>query len=279
MNDHNWTVIRGLVSYPILAIKWFPLLVRQQVCLCLVKFFSFITLSFLFSLLSLIQAVHAVGMFELQIRQWQNSLGTLHSGQCCDLQPSGGQRCPQSDQCDTFFKVCLKEYQARVAPTGTCTFGTGSTPVLGGNSHGMHHHGPEAGRIIIPFKYAWPVSPTSLFNYVMNYTEQIHITQLERGWVIFLMAENCLRDMRMHLVTISVTVWTVSKSVTLIIKVFKSPLWLTVLLLISLPFTWPSFQLVWNWDGTDNTVLIMCCSAVAEWVVWSVLSSLLIESL
>ncbi|KAF5905483.1 protein jagged-1b-like, partial [Clarias magur] len=102
------------------------------------------------------RAVHAVGMFELQIRQWQNSLGILHSGQCCDLQASRGQRCPQSDQCDTFFKVCLKEYQTRVAPTGACTFGMGSTPVLGGNSQGMHHHGAEAGRIVIPFKYAWP---------------------------------------------------------------------------------------------------------------------------
>ncbi|KAI5623802.1 protein jagged-1b-like [Silurus asotus] len=103
-------------------------------------------------------AVHAVGMFELQIRQWQNSLGILQSGQCCDLQPSGGQQCPQSDQCDTLFRVCLKEYQTRVVPTGTCTFGTGSTPVLGGNSNGMHVNRPEAGRIVIPFKYAWPKS-------------------------------------------------------------------------------------------------------------------------
>lgn len=123
------------------------------------------------SLFSLIQAVHAVGMFELQISQWQNTLGILQSGQCCDLQSSGGQRCPQSDQCDTFFRVCLKEYQVRVAPTGTCTFGTGFTQVLGGNSHGIRHHGLEAGRIIIPFKYAWPVSPTSLFNHVMNHKE------------------------------------------------------------------------------------------------------------
>ncbi|TSK38354.1 Protein jagged-1b [Bagarius yarrelli] len=101
-------------------------------------------------------AVHAVGMFELQIRQWQNTPGVLQSGQCCDLQSSGGQRCPQNDQCDTFFRACLKEYQARVAPTGTCTFGTGITQVLGGNSHG--HQGLEVDRIVIPFKYAWPKS-------------------------------------------------------------------------------------------------------------------------
>ncbi|XP_027017863.1 protein jagged-1b isoform X1 [Tachysurus fulvidraco] len=116
------------------------------------------TALFLFALAFQALAVHAVGMFELQIRQWQNSLGILQNGQCCDLQSSKGQRCPQSDQCDTYFRVCLKEYQARVLPVGTCTFGTGITPVLGGNSHGMHHHGLEAGRIVIPFKYAWPKS-------------------------------------------------------------------------------------------------------------------------
>uniref|UniRef100_A0A3B1IMG4 Notch ligand N-terminal domain-containing protein n=1 Tax=Astyanax mexicanus TaxID=7994 RepID=A0A3B1IMG4_ASTMX len=113
------------------------------------------------------QVLQAVGSFELQIHMWQNSLGILQSGQCCDLQAGGGQRCPPGDQCDTFFRVCLKEYQTRVAPTGSCTFGSGSTPVLGGNSHTVHHHGhegSEGGRIVIPFKYAWPVSSVlSLF--------------------------------------------------------------------------------------------------------------------
>ncbi|XP_062860431.1 protein jagged-1 [Trichomycterus rosablanca] len=104
------------------------------------------------------QAVLTVGSFELQIRLWQNSLGVLQSGRCCDPQPGSGQRCPPGDQCDTFFRVCLKEYQVRVAPIGTCTFGSGSTPVLGGNSHAVHHHGHEGGRIIIPFKYAWQKS-------------------------------------------------------------------------------------------------------------------------
>ncbi|XP_076850667.1 LOW QUALITY PROTEIN: uncharacterized protein LOC143500444 [Brachyhypopomus gauderio] len=116
---------------------------------------------FLFSVALQSQVVHAGGSFELQIHEWQNSLGILQSGQCCDLQPSGGQRCSSADQCDTFFRVCLKEYQARVAPTGTCTFGIGSTPVLGGNSHTIYYHGhegAEGGRIIIPFKYAWPKS-------------------------------------------------------------------------------------------------------------------------
>uniref|UniRef100_A0AAY4CD44 Notch ligand N-terminal domain-containing protein n=1 Tax=Denticeps clupeoides TaxID=299321 RepID=A0AAY4CD44_9TELE len=109
------------------------------------------------------QVVRAVGFFEVQIRQFQNPHGILHNGKCCDLPSNRGQRCPLSNQCDTFFRACLKEYQARVAPTGTCTFGTGSTVVLGGNSHSVHHHVHDGvensnGHIVIPFVYAWPVS-------------------------------------------------------------------------------------------------------------------------
>lgn len=106
-------------------------------------------------------------MFELQIRHFQNPHGRLQTGECCDLQASGAQHCSARDQCDTFFQACLKEYQARVAPTGACTFGTGSTGVLGGNSQLFHHRGHDRGgggedgsngHIVIPFQYAWPVS-------------------------------------------------------------------------------------------------------------------------
>uniref|UniRef100_A0A4W5K2D2 Notch ligand N-terminal domain-containing protein n=1 Tax=Hucho hucho TaxID=62062 RepID=A0A4W5K2D2_9TELE len=112
------------------------------------------------------QAVCAVGMFELQIRHFQNPHGVLQSGECCDLQATGGQRCSLTDQCDTFFRACLKEYQARVVPTGACTFGAGSTTVLGGNTQSLRHRGHDGGgredgttgHVVIPFKYAWPVS-------------------------------------------------------------------------------------------------------------------------
>uniref|UniRef100_A0A8C9RD36 Notch ligand N-terminal domain-containing protein n=1 Tax=Scleropages formosus TaxID=113540 RepID=A0A8C9RD36_SCLFO len=109
-------------------------------------------------------AAWAVGTFEVQIHQVQNAYGLLQDGECCDGRSVGGSRCSPSDQCDTFFRACLKEYQVRVAPTGTCTFGTGSTAVLGGNSFSLRHHGHggggenSSGRIAIPFKYAWPVS-------------------------------------------------------------------------------------------------------------------------
>ncbi|XP_028321411.1 protein jagged-1b isoform X2 [Gouania willdenowi] len=111
------------------------------------------------------QVVCAVGMFELQIRHFQNPHGLLQNGDCCDLQVGSGPRCSSMDQCDTFFKACLKEYQARVVATGTCTFGSGSTGILGGNSQSLHHHGHDGGgeegtngHIVIPFKYAWPKS-------------------------------------------------------------------------------------------------------------------------
>uniref|UniRef100_A0A8C6SZZ3 Delta-like protein n=1 Tax=Neogobius melanostomus TaxID=47308 RepID=A0A8C6SZZ3_9GOBI len=110
------------------------------------------------------QAALAVGMFELQIRHFHNLHGLLQNGACCDPQANGGQRCSARDQCDTYFQACLKEYQARVIPTGPCTFGTGSTGVLGGNSHSLRHQSHSGaedgtnGHIVIPFKYAWPKS-------------------------------------------------------------------------------------------------------------------------
>lgn len=123
------------------------------------------------------QAVCAVGMFELQIRHFQNPYGLLQTGDCCDLQASGGQRCSGKDQCDTFFHACLKEYQARVVPTGACTFGSGSTGILGGNSLSFHHRGYNGeggggeedtnGHIVIPFKYAWPVSTGAVLDICM----------------------------------------------------------------------------------------------------------------
>lgn len=111
----------------------------------------------------------AVGVFELQIRHFQNPNGLLQTGACCDLLANGGQRCSARDQCDTFFKVCLKEYQARVVPNGACTFGSANTGILGGNSQSLRHRGHDGGGvgggedgtnglIGIPFKYAWPVS-------------------------------------------------------------------------------------------------------------------------
>eukprot|EP00066_Takifugu_rubripes_P021314 XP_011610580.1 PREDICTED: protein jagged-2 isoform X2 [Takifugu rubripes] len=104
----------------------------------------------------------STGYFELQMISVENVNGELADGECCD-----GSRDPEDlrctrDQCDTYFKVCLKEYQIEVNHKGTCTFGEGSTHVLGGNTFSLKgaKNNPnkvdEAGRISIPFQFAWP---------------------------------------------------------------------------------------------------------------------------
>lgn len=54
-----------------------------------------------------------------------------------------------------------------VATTGSCTFGAESTQVVGGNTFSLKgaNNNPnkvdDAGRIVIPFQFAWPVSDFS----------------------------------------------------------------------------------------------------------------------
>lgn len=130
-------------------------------------------------------------MFELQIRHYQNPHGLLQTGDCCDLPAIGGQRCSARDQCDTYFQACLKEYQARVSPTGGCTFGSGSTGILGGNALSLHHRGHEGGgedgtngHIVIPFKYAWPVSTGAVLviSMVSKGTGKASSTTIHSNW-------------------------------------------------------------------------------------------------
>lgn len=114
-----------------------------------------------------------MGYFELQLSALQNVNGELLSGACCDgdgrTTRAGG--CGR-DECDTYVRVCLKEYQAKVTPTGPCSYGYGATPVLGGNSFYLPPAGAagdrararsrtgghqDPGLVVIPFQFAWPV--------------------------------------------------------------------------------------------------------------------------
>uniref|UniRef100_A0A671VUJ2 Delta-like protein n=1 Tax=Sparus aurata TaxID=8175 RepID=A0A671VUJ2_SPAAU len=104
----------------------------------------------------------STGYFELQLISVENVNGELADGECCDgSRSSPDLRCTR-DECDTYFKICLKEYQMEVVTTGPCTFGAGSTQVLGGNmlSFKGAKNNPnkvnEAGKILIPFQFAWP---------------------------------------------------------------------------------------------------------------------------
>ncbi|XP_078517114.1 protein jagged-2-like isoform X1 [Lissotriton helveticus] len=102
------------------------------------------------------QNLEAAGAFELQIKMVQNYRGLLASGECC----KGGTPPCLRDECSTYFRVCLKEYQLRVVPGGACVMGTGSTPVLGGSTFTIRaRHGDGIlGRVHIPFHFAWPKS-------------------------------------------------------------------------------------------------------------------------
>uniref|UniRef100_A0AAV2MG80 Notch ligand N-terminal domain-containing protein n=1 Tax=Knipowitschia caucasica TaxID=637954 RepID=A0AAV2MG80_KNICA len=104
----------------------------------------------------------STGHFELQLISVENVNGELADGECCDG-PRNNQdlRCTR-DECDTYFRVCLKEYQAEVTTGGGCTYGAATTQVLGGNMFSFqgNKNSPnkmdEAGKISIPFQFAWP---------------------------------------------------------------------------------------------------------------------------
>uniref|UniRef100_A0A7N8X5A3 Delta-like protein n=1 Tax=Mastacembelus armatus TaxID=205130 RepID=A0A7N8X5A3_9TELE len=112
--------------------------------------------------LSFLIVSQSTGYFELQLISVENVNGELADGECCDgSRSSQDLRCTR-DECDTYFKVCLKEYQMEVTTTGLCTFGAGSTQVLGGNMFSFKNakNNPnkidDAGKILIPFQFAWP---------------------------------------------------------------------------------------------------------------------------
>lgn len=107
------------------------------------------------------QVSEASGHFELEILSMNNANGELHNGSCCDGVRNTDRKCTR-DECDTYFKVCLKEYQSRVSAAGPCSFGTGSTPVLGGNTFSTKGTRSEKTRIVLPFSFAWPVSESFL---------------------------------------------------------------------------------------------------------------------
>nr|XP_061843466.1 protein jagged-2-like isoform X1 [Nerophis lumbriciformis]XP_061843467.1 protein jagged-2-like isoform X1 [Nerophis lumbriciformis] len=101
----------------------------------------------------------STGYFELQLLSVDNPKGQLQSGECCDPSPGEDPESCGADECDTYVRVCLKEYQTEVSPSGACTYGWETTKVLGGNTFqfkGGQSRSQDAGRILIPFQFAWP---------------------------------------------------------------------------------------------------------------------------
>uniref|UniRef100_A0A8D3DTK9 Delta-like protein n=1 Tax=Scophthalmus maximus TaxID=52904 RepID=A0A8D3DTK9_SCOMX len=106
----------------------------------------------------------STGYFELQLVSLDNPGGQLLNGDCCDAERSAADGDCGADECDTYVKVCLKEYQTEVTTNRPCTYGSETTKVIGGNTiqfrGGPKSGGPsrsgEAGKILIPFQFAWP---------------------------------------------------------------------------------------------------------------------------
>ncbi|XP_038823433.1 protein jagged-2-like isoform X1 [Salvelinus namaycush] len=102
------------------------------------------------------------GYFELQLIAVQNANGQLSDGDCCDGERNAQDLNCSRDECDTYFRVCLKEYQTEVTTTGLCIYGTGSTNVIGGNTFQFkstknnQNRNNDGGKIVIPFQFAWP---------------------------------------------------------------------------------------------------------------------------
>ncbi|XP_077523382.1 uncharacterized protein LOC144134318 [Amblyomma americanum] len=64
-------------------------------------------------------------------------------GGCC------GSRCP--GRCNTYFRLCLKEYQAQVDLSGACTFGNLTSPLIGGSSFSLQTHPDRQLLLRLPF--------------------------------------------------------------------------------------------------------------------------------
>uniref|UniRef100_A0A8D0C2T9 Delta-like protein n=1 Tax=Salvator merianae TaxID=96440 RepID=A0A8D0C2T9_SALMN len=91
-----------------------------------------------------LQRVSGSGVFQLELREFANGQGALASGEPC-----------ASSGCRTFFRVCLKHFQAVISP-GACTFGSFITPVLGTNSFAIQETEGFSSPIKLPFNFTWP---------------------------------------------------------------------------------------------------------------------------
>ncbi|KAM7406280.1 hypothetical protein PAMP_000668 [Pampus punctatissimus] len=117
-----------------------------RLCLFLVVTLSLLTCQVLCS-----------GVFELKLQEFLNKKGVAGNANCCpggSAHPQGHQQC----ECKTFFRICLKHYQANVSPEPPCTYGGAVTPVLGSNSFQVPETNAESftNPIRFNFGFTWP---------------------------------------------------------------------------------------------------------------------------
>ncbi|XP_070273405.1 delta-like protein 1 isoform X2 [Myotis yumanensis] len=103
---------------------------------------------------ALLCQVWSSGVFELKLQEFVNRKGLSGDRSCC--RGAAGPPCA----CRTFFRVCLKHYQASVSPEPPCTYGSAVTPVLGVGSFslpdGAGAHPSFSNPIRFPLGFTWP---------------------------------------------------------------------------------------------------------------------------
>uniref|UniRef100_A0A2C9JWI6 Notch ligand N-terminal domain-containing protein n=1 Tax=Biomphalaria glabrata TaxID=6526 RepID=A0A2C9JWI6_BIOGL len=102
------------------------------------------------------------GVFQLQLESVRNVRGETALGTCCDEGEVTHDGC--RDSCETYVRVCLKEFMDRVTTDGYCTFGNYTTEVLGGNEFRYPLDSPKT-LIQLPFNFSWLVSSSHTLTY------------------------------------------------------------------------------------------------------------------
>ena len=97
----------------------------------------------------------STGVFKLELLQFTNDNGLLIDRTCCNgllINDS----CTQ--QCSTYFRICLKHFQREITLDDPCTYGEFVTPIMGGNNIQFPR---EIGAFVNPLEFkidfAWKV--------------------------------------------------------------------------------------------------------------------------
>lgn len=120
----------------------------------------------------LISQVNTTGIFELNLKRFENENGVNADGNCCAGVRTGA-RC--TSWCRTFFRVCLTHYQATITDDVHCNFAEKFTPVLThGNNSVDFSNLPVKFDIPIkfPFQFAWPGTFTLIIEAWHDSTQQ-----------------------------------------------------------------------------------------------------------
>ncbi|KAJ8923686.1 hypothetical protein NQ315_010267 [Exocentrus adspersus] len=105
-------------------------------------------------LLALHQAKSS-GVFELRLISFDNEAGKDDLGKCCTGKAKPSSEC--DGVCRPRFRVCLKEYQAKIDATSPCTFGDVITTELGPNPITDTPQNGFSKSIAFPFPFTWPM--------------------------------------------------------------------------------------------------------------------------